>query len=75
MLSTAWNIQRGSQSYKENRRGRKEIEVTRRRRGAVKRRETDLASNQFQSVLHGLGHTHRFTELGREENRKKIEVT
>jgi len=31
----------------ETRRGRKEIEVTRRRREGVKRRETDLASNQF----------------------------
>ena len=31
----------------ENRRGRKEIEVTRRRRGGIKRIETDLASNQF----------------------------
>ena len=30
----------------EKRRGRKEIEVTR-RKGGVKRRETDLASNQF----------------------------
>ena len=37
----------GSQSYIEKRRERKEIEVTRRRRGGVKRRETDLASNQF----------------------------
>ena len=36
-----------SQSYIEKRRGRKEIEVTRRRRGGVKGRETDLASNQF----------------------------
>ena len=47
MLSTAWNTQRGSQSYIEKRRQRKEIEVTRRRRGEVKKRETDLASNQF----------------------------
>ena len=31
----------------EKRRVRREIEVTRRRRGGVKRRETDLASNQF----------------------------
>ena len=37
----------GSQSYIEKRRERKEIEVTRRRRGGVKRRETDLTSNQF----------------------------
>ena len=47
MLSTAWNTERGSWSYIEKRRGRKEREVTRRRRGGVKRRETDLASNQF----------------------------
>ena len=39
--------QRDSQSWVEKRRGRKEIEVTRRRRGGVKRRETDLVSNQF----------------------------
>ena len=47
MFSTAWNTQRGSQSYIKKRRGRKEIEVTRRRRGGFKRRETDLANNQF----------------------------
>ena len=47
MLSTVWNTHRGSQSYIEKRRERKEIEVTRRRRGGVKRRETDLVSNQF----------------------------
>ena len=46
-FSTVRDTQRGSQSYMEKRRGRKEIEVTRRRRGGVKRRETDLASNQF----------------------------
>ena len=47
MFSTVWNTQRGSQSYIEKRRGRKEIEVTRRRGEGVKRRETKLASNQF----------------------------
>ena len=47
MLSTAWNTQRGSQSYIEKRIERKEIEVTRRRRGGFKSRETNLASNQF----------------------------
>ena len=46
-LSTLRDTQRGSQSYIENRRGRKVIKVTRRRRGEVKIRETDLASNQF----------------------------
>ena len=47
VLSTVWNTQRGSRSYIEKRRGRKEIEVTRRRIGGVKKRETSLASNQF----------------------------
>jgi len=47
VLSIVWNTHRGSQSYTEKRRGRKKIEVTRRRRGGVKRRETDLANNQF----------------------------
>ena len=39
--------QRCSQNYTEKRRGRKEIEVTRRRKEGIKRRETDPASNQF----------------------------
>ena len=47
VLSTVWNTQRGLRSYIEKRRGRKEIEVARRRRGGIKRRETDLASNRF----------------------------
>jgi len=47
VLSTVWNTQIGLQSYIEKRRGRREIEVTRRRRGGVKRGETSLASNQF----------------------------
>ena len=46
-FSTVRDTQRGSRSYTEKRRCRREIEVTRRRRGAVKRGETDLASNQF----------------------------
>ena len=63
------NTQRGSQSYMEKRRGMKEIEVTRRRRGGVKRRETNLANNQFH-VLHSPEHPERFTELIREEKGK-----
>ena len=39
--------QRGSKSHIEKRRGRREIEMTRRRRGGIKRVETDLASVQF----------------------------
>ena len=36
-VSTVRDTQRGSQSYMEKRRGRRETEVTRRRRGGVKR--------------------------------------
>ena len=46
-FSTVRGTQRGSQSYIEKRRGRKEIEVTRKRRGGIKRGEISLASNQF----------------------------
>ena len=47
VLYSVWITQRGSWSYIEKRRRRKEIEVTRRRGGEVKRRETNLASDQF----------------------------
>ena len=46
-FSTVRDTQRVSQSYMEKRRGRREIEVTRRRRGEIKRGESKLASNQF----------------------------
>ena len=70
-LSTVRDTQRGSQSYMEKRRGRREIEVTRRRRGGMKRRETDLASNHFYKFLHSLEHPKRFTEVGREEKEEE----
>ena len=44
---TARNTQRDSQSYVEKRRGRREIEVTRRRKRGVKKGESNLASNQI----------------------------
>ena len=46
-FSTVRNTQRGSQSYMEKRRGRREIEVTRRRRGGIKWGESKLGSNHF----------------------------
>jgi len=46
-FGTVRDIQRGSQSYMEKRRGRRKIEVTRRRRGGIKRSKTYLASSQF----------------------------
>ena len=44
-FSTVRDTQRGSQSYVEKRRGRRVIEVTRRRRGGIKTGESNLASN------------------------------
>ena len=44
-FSTVRNTQRGSQSYMEKRRGRRELEVTRRRKEGIKRGESKLASN------------------------------
>ena len=49
-FSTVRDTQKGSLSYMEKRRGRREIremEVTRRRRGGIKRGENKLASKQF----------------------------
>ena len=45
-FSTVRDTQRGSQSYMEKRRGRREIEVTV-RRGGIHRGESSLASGQF----------------------------
>ena len=69
-FSTVRDTQRGSQSYMEKRRERREIEVTRRRRGGIKTRETDSASNQFAKCSSQLRKPKRFTELGREEKRE-----
>ena len=46
-FSTVRDTRRGTQSYMEKRRGRREIEVTRRRRWGIKRGENKLASNHF----------------------------
>ena len=46
-FSTVKDTLRVSQSYMEKRRRRREIEVTRRRRGGIERGEINLSSNQF----------------------------
>ena len=64
-FSIVMNIQRGSQSYMEKRRGRRETEVTRSRRGRIKRGESKLASNHFlmSSTQSGsLRDVHRVTQ-------------
>ena len=68
-FSTVRDTQGGTQSYIEKRREKREIEVTRRRRGGIKRGETDLAIISSLSVLHSLDPSEMFTELHIEENR------
>ena len=70
-FSTARDTQTDSHSYIEKRRGRREIEMTRRRRGVVKRGETNLVIISSLSVLHSPEHPERFTELHREEKREE----
>ena len=73
-FSTMRDTQKGLRSYMEKRRGRREIEVTRRRRGGIKRGESNLASNQFpmcspQSA--SLRDVHGFTQRREEEGRRQ----
>ena len=46
-FSTVKVTQRGSQRYMEKRRGRRELEVMRMRRGGIKREENKLANDHF----------------------------
>ena len=75
-FSTSRDTKRGSQSYMEKRRGRREIEVTRRTRVGIRRGESNLASHQFPlcSPQSGtLREVHEVTKR-REKGRKEIEV-
>jgi len=47
VLSTAWNTQRDSQSYVKKRKGRKEIEVTWRKKERVKMGGSNQTNNQI----------------------------
>ena len=63
-FSTMRDNQRGSQSYMKKRRGRREIEMSRRRKGGDSRRERQIyAAVCSQSVLCSPEHPQRFTEL------------
>ena len=60
------DIWRGTQSYMEKRRERKETEVARRIKVEIKRRQIQPVISSL-IVLHSLEHTKRFTEFGTEE--------
>ena len=63
--------QRGSQSYMEKRRGRRELEVTRMRWGGINRGESGLANNHFLMCTPQLDCSEMFTELYREEKKEE----
>ena len=73
-FSTVRDTQRGTQSYIEKRRGRRELEVTRRRRGGIKRGESKLASNHFPMCSPQSGSlrdVHRITQRREEGGRRQ----
>ena len=67
MLSTVWVRQRGSWTYTEKRRGKKETELARRKKEGSKAEIQIQPVISSLSVLHSPEHTKTFTELGREE--------
>ena len=71
-FSTVRDNQRGSQSYMKNRRGRKEIEVSRRDRGTQEERDrsAQLSVLKVFSVAQTPTKIHRIG-LGREGERRK----
>ena len=69
-LSPIRDTQRGSQSYMKKRRGRREIEVSRRRKRGLKRRETGLCSCLFLEWSLEPRHPQRFTKFDWEEKGK-----
>ena len=73
-FSTVSDTRRGTQSYMEKRRGRRETEVTRRRRGGIKRGESKLASNEFPMCSPRSGFlrdVHRVTQRREEGGRRQ----
>ena len=70
-FSTMRVTQRGSQSYMEKRRGRRELEVTRMRWGGINSGDSGLASSHFLMCTPQLDRSEMFTELYREEKKEE----
>ena len=73
-FSTVRDTQRGSQSYMEKRTGRREIEVTRRRLGGIKRGDSKLASNHFPMFTPQSGSLRDVRRVTQRRGRKETEV-
>ena len=68
-FSTVRDTQRGTQSYMERRRGKRELELTSRSREDIKRGESEIASNHFPMCFPQSGpfrDVHRVTQRGEE---------
>ena len=59
----------------EKRRGRKEIEVSKRRRRGIKRGESNVASNQFPKYSPQSGTPREAHKVEKRREREEIEVT
>ena len=70
-FSTVRDTRKGTQSYMEKERRRREREVARRKRGGIKRGESKLASNHLSMCSPQSGSLREFTELHREEKREE----
>ena len=70
-FSTVRDTQRGSQSYMEKRRGRRELEVTQMRSGGINSGESGLASSHFLMCTPQLDRSEMFTELYRDEKKEE----
>ena len=74
-FSTVRDTWRGTQSYMEKRRGRREIQVTRRNRGGIKRGVSKLAINHFPMCSPQSGplrEVHGFTQRREEGGRRQV---
>ena len=73
-FSTVRETWRGSQSYMEKRRGRREIALTRRRGRGIKRGESKLASNHFPMCSPQSGPPQRCSQSYTEKRRGRKET-
>ena len=73
-FSTVRDTHRGSQSYMEKRKGRREIEVARRRRREIKRGKSSLASNQFIMCSPQSGPLRKVHQVTQRRGKKETEL-
>ena len=73
-FSSVRDTQRGSQSYMEKRRKRRDIEVSRRRRRGIQRGESKLAINHFPMCSSQSGPLRDVHGVTQRRGRKETEV-